>query len=396
MIDTTQTSHLENSPVAPAWSKVNTQVIICGKISSCAAVLGSWQICHGVCLSLIALLATIGIVIQGMPLLFLNTWQWPLWILAAVFFGLLMYLRFGLRMRSFSDQTIVGNAGLLLAGVPFGGAAQSSMRTAGLVIVLLALLWYLGKLILRMEQHALVVDIVTHGRSILVGFGGILLIGFLLWIPTQGLTGMNVGMNTLSRMKLTVWDVAYAKELMDKDGDGKCDTCGMDVNQCIAGGQLECTMGQTASIGVLGSQHIHADFKVYINSQALDFSDKDHMGRVRKNLPVSSFMHVDSGSPAPEKTGDILHMHATGVPLGLFFKSIGMKLEKDSFILDNGWVLKNENGNTLKFYLNGKKADSLENYVFQDLDKILISYGQENDPDIERQLGTMTNFAVNH
>lgn len=367
-----------------------------GSISSCAAVLGSWQICHSVCLSLIALLATIGVVIQGMPLLFFNTWQWPLWITAAAFFGLLLYLRFGLRMRSFSDQTVVGNAGLLLAGVPFGGAAQGSLRMVGLVVVLVTLLRYLSQLILRREQGALAIDFVTHGRRILVGFGGVALVGYLLWIPTGGLTETTGGMGPLSRMRLTVWDVAYAKELMDSDGDGICDTCGMNVDQCIEGGQLACTMGRAVTIGVLGSQHIHADFKVYVNGQAVYFSDKDHMGRMSNNLPVSSFMHVDAGAPAPEKTGDILHMHATGVPLSLFFKSIDWELESGSFTLDRGEVFLSENGKTLKFYLNGNKVVSMENYVFRDGDKILISYGSADDPDIARQLGSITSFAANH
>ncbi len=204
-------------------------------------------------------------------------------------------------------------------------------------------------------------------------------------------------MKPLSRMKLTPFDVVLAKERMDKNNDGICDVCGMKIEQCIESGQLDCNMGNNKdAIGLLGSQHIHADFKVYVNGQVLDFSDKDHMDRMRKNLSVSSFIHVDSGSPAPEKTGDILHMHATNVPLWLFFKSIGMKLEKDSLTLDNGQVLKSGDGNTLKFYLAGKKVDDLDSYVFQDLDKLLISYGPENDPDIQRQLNSLTNFAKNH
>ncbi len=151
-----------------------------------------------------------------------------------------------------------------------------------------------------------------------------------------------------------------------------------------------------STLGALGSQHIHADFKVYVNGQALDFSDKDHMGRMRNNLSVSNFIHVDSGSPTPEKTGDILHMHATKVPLELFFRSIGMKLEKDRVTLTDGQVLKNENGNTLKFYLNGKKVDELGNYVFQPLDKLLISFGSENDPSIQTQINSVANFAKDH
>lgn len=73
-----------------------------------------------------------------------------------------------------------------------------------------------------------------------------------------------------------------------------------------------------------------------------------------------------------------------------------MKLDKNNLTLENGRVLKNENGNTLKFYINGNKVDELSNYVFQDLDKVLISYGPENDPDIERQINSITNFAKDH
>lgn len=107
------------------------------------------------------------------------------------------------------------------------------------------------------------------------------------------------------------------RKLMDSNNDGRCDSCGMPVEMCLDSGQLECNMDPNAKIGILGSQHIHADWKVYINGNILDFSDKSHMERMGNNQPVSSFIHVDSGTPAPEKTGDVIHMHATGVPLWL-------------------------------------------------------------------------------
>ncbi len=196
------------------------------------------------------------------------------------------------------------------------------------------------------------------------------------------------------RMSLTQFDRELAIEMMDNNDDGKCDACGMAVELCIDSGQLQCNMDSKSIIGVLDSQHIHADFKIYVNGQVLNLSDKDHMGRMRKSLSVSSFIHVDSGAPAPERTGDVLHMHATGVPLWILFESVGWKFNKDCLILDGNEKYCNDDKNILKFYINGKPNNEWENYVFKDLDKILISYGSETD--LASQLSSITNFAKNH
>ena len=199
-----------------------------------------------------------------------------------------------------------------------------------------------------------------------------------------------------SRMSLTSFDVQLAKEFMDKDHDGKCDSCGMDVELCIDSGQLQCNMDSRSTIGILGSQHIHADWKIYINGKALDLSDKSHMERMRSNLPVSSFIHVDSDAPAPEKTGDVIHMHAKGVPLWIFFDSIGMDLNKDCITLENKEKFCNDGNKKLKFFVNGKESNEFENYVFKELDKLLISYGNENNDEIKKQLESITDFAKIH
>lgn len=139
---------------------------------------------------------------------------------------------------------------------------------------------------------------------------------------------------------------------------------------------------------VRGSAHNHADFKVYVNGQALDFAKPEYYMK-------SFFMHVDDNQNK-EDSSNVIHMHAKNVPLWLFFRSLGMNLTKDSLTLADGRVLKNENSNSLKFYLNGKKVDELGDYVFQPLDKLLISYGPENDPDLQKQINSITNFAKDH
>mgnify|MGYP001580346431 CR=1 FL=1 len=213
---------------------------------------------------------------------------------------------------------------------------------------------------------------------------------------TEKVNQVSSQMTRASRMSLTSFDKELAIEFMDKNHDGRCDVCGMPVEQCIDSGQIECNMDPNAKIGILGSQHIHADWKVYIDGKALDFSDKSHMERMRDNQPVSSFIHVDSGAPPPKKTGDVLHMHATGVPLWIFFKSIGMNFDKDCITLENKEKFCNDSNKKFKFYVNGKPNYEFENYVFTDLDKILISYSDESEEEIKKQLSSITDFAKNH
>ena len=180
----------------------------------------------------------------------------------------------------------------------------------------------------------------------------------------------------MSRMVFSIFDRELAIKMMDKNNDGKCDSCGMPVEMCIDSGQMECNMDSKSTIGVLGSQHIHADWKIYLNGKVMDFSGKDHMARMQQSLPVSSFIHVDSGSPATEKTGDVLHMHATGVPLWIFFESLDLNLPEN-----------------VKMYINGKEISDYKNYVFLDLDKILITDGFG---DLQEQLSSITDFAGKH
>jgi len=90
---------------------------ITGTISGVAGVLGSWQVCHNVCLGLIALLGVVGITVVGMPLLFLTKIAVPLWI--AAFVLLLITIGFYLKKGCISGRLIIINSGLVIAGIPF-------------------------------------------------------------------------------------------------------------------------------------------------------------------------------------------------------------------------------------------------------------------------------------
>ncbi|MDP3918642.1 MAG: hypothetical protein Q8Q35_01925 [Nanoarchaeota archaeon] len=88
-----------------------------GSISGLASVLGSWQVCHNICLGLIVLLSLIGITITGMPLFFLTKIAVPIWIVAFLLLGVTLGLYY--KKKCISRNLIILNSGLILAGIPF-------------------------------------------------------------------------------------------------------------------------------------------------------------------------------------------------------------------------------------------------------------------------------------
>ena len=137
-----------------------------------------------------------------------------------------------------------------------------------------------------------------------------------------------------------------------------------------------------SGIGPLASTHIHTDLKVYINGQSIDFSQ-------RKYQLATSFIHFEEG------VGDVVHIHATGMTVGQLFKSLKGGISNDCLVLESQSYC-NENEKKLKSYVNGKTNNGFSNYVIHDLDKILVSYGNENDLEIQKQLSSITNLAAKY
>ena len=73
-----------------------------------------------------------------------------------------------------------------------------------------------------------------------------------------------------------------------------------------------------------------------------------------------------------------------------------MEFNEECITLESKEKFCNEGNKKLKFFVNGKESNEFENYVFNDLDKILISYGDENQEEIKNQLAEITDFAKNH
>ena len=88
-----------------------------GSATGVTSILGSWQICHNVCLGIVALLGIIGITIVGMPLAFLTKLAIPFWSVA--FILLLIIIALYIKKKCISKNLIILNSGLIIAGIPF-------------------------------------------------------------------------------------------------------------------------------------------------------------------------------------------------------------------------------------------------------------------------------------
>ena len=93
--------------------------------------------------------------------------------------------------------------------------------------------------------------------------------------------------------------------------------------------------------------------------------------------------------------GDTVHRHASGVVLGYLFQTLKIGFNDSCYIFPDKREFCTNDQYSLKFYLNHQKVPSLLDYVLQDNDRILISYGNENSTQIDEQLARVDSVLIN-
>ncbi len=139
------------------------------------------------------------------------------------------------------------------------------------------------------------------------------------------------------------------------------------------------------SVSITGEEkyHAHFDFRMIVNAKEIDFS-KDKYQESEKNK-LNPSVHFHDGN------GKVAHLHKKGIKLVDFTNSIKFVLNNECLTLDTGVKYCTGNGKTLKMFVNGKENKEFENYVPQDLDKILISYGNESITTLQKQIESVSN-----
>jgi hypothetical protein len=139
--------------------------------------------------------------------------------------------------------------------------------------------------------------------------------------------------------------------------------------------------GVPVGAGTLGGVHIHAGLLTMIYGQMFDYGSPAYQLK-------SPYIHFEKDN------GETVHMHAANVTLGFLFDSIHIGLTDKCFIFPDKRQFCTDDKYTLKFYINHKQVPSIRDYVFKQNDRVLISYGNENETQINDQLARVDSFKL--
>ena len=132
-------------------------------------------------------------------------------------------------------------------------------------------------------------------------------------------------------------------------------------------------LGAPDGAGRLGDEHEHASLLVRIFGDKLDFSSPAYQIK-------SSWIHFE------DSDGTTIHRHSSGVTLGYLFNSMGFTVNDECFAFPDGREFCTNEDYSLKYYINHRSVDNIYDYVLEDDDRILISFGPETPEEIEGQL----------
>lgn len=131
--------------------------------------------------------------------------------------------------------------------------------------------------------------------------------------------------------------------------------------------------GAPPGAGALGDEHVHASVLVRIFGDKFDFSGPAFQIK-------NSYIHFEG------QDGTTIHRHATGVTTGYLFETMGIDVDEECYIFPDGRQFCTNEDYSLKYYVNGQQVTSITEYVFEDQDRILITYGNESPEEIEDYL----------
>jgi len=131
--------------------------------------------------------------------------------------------------------------------------------------------------------------------------------------------------------------------------------------------------GAPPGAGKLGDEHEHASLLVRIFGDKFDFSSPAYQIK-------SSWIHFE------DSDGTTIHRHSTGITLDYLFANLGINIDSECYKFPDGRHFCTNEDYSLKYYINHQPVKDINDYVFEDNDRILITYGSETPEQIEEQL----------
>ncbi len=139
--------------------------------------------------------------------------------------------------------------------------------------------------------------------------------------------------------------------------------------------------GAPPGAGLLNDEHAHTSILVRIFGDKFDFTSPAFQIK-------SSWIHFEG------QDGDTIHRHSTGVTLGYLFGTLSLTVDDECFVFPDGRQFCNNEDYSIKFFINHEQVPSIHDYIGNEDDRVLISYGNESPEEIEKQLLELDNQSI--
>lgn len=169
----------------------------------------------------------------------------------------------------------------------------------------------------------------------------------------------------------------------------------LGINDSDATSAPRCAPGDTAC-AARQPTHQHADFALFIRGQQFDFSQPQFISHEDAD-------EEDETADMHEPRFTVVHVHRELTTWDEFLTSLHFKLTDPSYLgvdsartcmtLPSAEKLCGDATNSWKFYVNGVKVDGVANITIHDLDRVLMSYGSESEPQVLAQVAEVTDQA---
>ena len=140
--------------------------------------------------------------------------------------------------------------------------------------------------------------------------------------------------------------------------------------------------------------HYHANFAVYVSGQREEFKGPSYYEETsasecnteeREESPLErAHMH--------DNINDVVHVEDHLVTWGHFFQNLGWAVDAKHVKTPNQVMIVNDQ-NKVVFILNGKRIDEVNRLIINSEDKLLISYGNASDQDLNKYYQTIASTA---
>ena len=125
--------------------------------------------------------------------------------------------------------------------------------------------------------------------------------------------------------------------------------------------------------------HIHSDFIVYLDGEIIDFSNS--------RFQSDTLFLRDRNLHLHNNDGEVIHIHKEERTLNDFLQSVDISIADEcidtSFDDENkSFCVSDEK--IINVFINGEKTEEGGDYIFNDLDRILVYYGDDDTQNIEK------------